>query len=69
MENWLARARKRAGLSEEDAARVLRMSGTGYAHAERRPGTLTIDEIGALCRAMGEADARAMLEDLFETLA
>lgn len=69
MESWLERARKRAGLSEEDAARALRMSARGHSHAERWPGALTVDEIGALCRAMDKADARAMLEDLFETLA
>lgn len=70
MDNWLARARKASGLSEKECAEVLRMTAEEYRSVESRPGTLTLNELNALCRRLGPEGrqiARAALNSLVRT--
>lgn len=67
--NWLAKARTAAGKSKSDCAAALGMTVEDYAHAERHPGALTLNEVGTLGRLFGEGVARGMLAHIAEVYA
>lgn len=67
MKNWLTRAREASGLTAQQCADAIDLPISEYAQVERHPGTLTLNEIAALARAMGPA-GETLIEDAFESL-
>lgn len=55
MENWLVRARRIAGRTEEECACAIRQPLAAYRELEQHPGRLTLNEVATLHRALGEA--------------
>ena len=66
MDNWLVKTRKAAGASERAFAEVVGLGLAEYRHAELHPGTLTLNQVGALSRVVGEGRARAMMTGIAE---
>lgn len=67
MENWIVRARRAAGKTEEECAIALRQPLTTYRELEQHPGRLTLNEVGTLRRVLGEA-ARPIMEEALRSL-
>ena len=67
MKNWLTRAREVSGLTAQQCADAIDLPISEYAQVERHPGTLTLNEIAALARAMGPA-GETLIEGAFESL-
>lgn len=66
MDNWLVAARKAAGASEGDLAEALGLDLDAYGFIELHPGRLTLNQVGALSRVMGEEHAKSMLARIAE---
>ena len=64
MENWLVRARRAAGKTEEECAIALCQPLAAYRELEQHPGRLTLNEVGAFRRALVEVAGPIMEEAL-----
>ena len=69
MDNWLVKMRKAAWASERAFAEALGLELGEYRYAELHPGRLTLNQVGALSRAVGKERARAMMESISEIYA
>lgn len=67
--NWLIKSRTAAGKTDSDCAAALGMTAEEYAAAERHPGALTLNEVGALSRLFGDDAAHDMLAHIAEMYA
>ena len=67
MENWLVRARRAAGKTEEECATALGQPLAVYRELEQHPGRLTLNEVGALRRIFDEA-ANSIMEEALRSL-
>lgn len=68
MDNWLTRAISAADMTDEAAAKVLRMTPPEFAECKRYPGCLTINDLAALCRAMPKSGRDAVRLRLIKML-
>jgi hypothetical protein len=66
VENWLKETLRESGVS---LSLALGASSEDARELEERPGRLTVNDIGALCRAMPEEHARRMLDRLMGVFA
>ena len=64
MENWLVRARRAAGKTEEECAIALCQPLAAYRELEQHPGRLTLKEVGALYGGFFEVAGPIMEEAL-----
>lgn len=68
MQSWLKQARMASGLTVEQCALLLHRSVGSYELLEDHPGSITLDEIRALCVAF-DKEARAILLSALAELA
>ena len=69
MDNWLVKARKAARVSKGDFAKALGLEPDEYDFVERHPGSLTLNQVGALSRAVDEEQGRVITESIAEIYA
>lgn len=67
MTSWLEQARTTSGLAPSACARALGVSNAAWAAWEKNPGTLTLNEVGALLRLF-EGPARAIVVDALRSM-
>lgn len=69
MKNWLTKAIDESGMTPSEAASAIRASDDEFACFMEHPGMLTLNDVGAICRAMPAEHARRMLGRIVEVFA
>ena len=69
MKNWLTKAIDEPGMTPTEAASAIRAWDDEVACFMEHPGMLTLNDVGAICRAMPAEHARRMLGRIVEVFA